>query len=198
MTEAEWREAVDCPKRMWEQVQDSARWTPRTLRLFVAASWASQADRLPTATAPDLRRRAEAFDGWAETGKLSRPFRISRGRNVIFFNRSAIDAVRFTITAPQRRWGEGWEKCREELCDYLRDIHGNPFRPVALDPSWLTEAVAALAAGIYAERAFDRLPVLADALEDAGCANPDVLGHCRNAGPHARGCWAVDLLLGKA
>jgi hypothetical protein len=80
----------------------------------------------------------------------------------------------------------------------LRCIFGNPFRPVALDPAWRTEAVVGLAAGIYADRAFDRLPVLADALEDAGCANPDVLGHCRSGGPHARGCWVVDLVLGKA
>ena len=66
-----------------------------------------------------------------------------------------------------------------------------------LDQAWRTESVVGLATGIYADRAFDRLPVLADALEDAGCANADVLGHCRGPGPHARGCWVVDLLLGK-
>ena len=54
-----------------------------------------------------------------------------------------------------------------------------------------------LAQGIYEERAFDRLPILADALEDAGCDNADILSHCRGPGPHARGCWVVDLLLGK-
>ncbi|MBN9521069.1 hypothetical protein J0H58_21550 [bacterium] len=79
----------------------------------------------------------------------------------------------------------------------MRDIFGNPFRPVALDPAWRTEAVVALAAGIYADRAFERLPVLADALEDAGCDHADVLTHCRGAGPHVRGCWVVDLFLGK-
>jgi hypothetical protein len=79
----------------------------------------------------------------------------------------------------------------------IRCIFGNPFHPVALDPAWRTEAVVGLATGIYADRAFDRLPVLADALEDAGCADADVLGHCRGPGPHARGCWVVDLLLGK-
>jgi hypothetical protein len=79
-----------------------------------------------------------------------------------------------------------------------RDIFGNPFRPVAADPSWLTSTVLALARGIYADRAFDRLPILADALQDAGCDNEDVLDHCRGPGPHARGCWVVDLLLGKS
>jgi hypothetical protein len=81
--------------------------------------------------------------------------------------------------------------------DLLRDIVGSPFRPVAADPAWLTSTVVALAAAIYADRAFDGLPVLADALQDAGCEHPDVLGHCWGPGPHVRGCWVVDLLLGK-
>ena len=80
----------------------------------------------------------------------------------------------------------------------LRDIFGNPFRPVAFDPTGRSETAVALAAGIYAERAFDRPPILADALEEAGCDDPDVLAHCRGPGPHARGCWVVDLVLGKA
>ena len=81
---------------------------------------------------------------------------------------------------------------------FVRDIFGNPFRPVALDPAWLTSDVLLLARGVYADRAFDRMPILADALQDAGCANEDVLAHCRGDGPHVRGCWVVDLLLGKA
>ena len=74
------------------------------------------------------------------------------------------------------------------LCDLVRCIFGNPFRPVAFDPRWRTETAVALATGIYAGRAFDRLPILADALEEAGCDNADVLSHCRGPGPHARGC----------
>jgi hypothetical protein len=66
-----------------------------------------------------------------------------------------------------------------------------------MNPAWLTSAVVSLAAGIYTDRAFDRLPILADALEDAGCDRAEVLDHCRGTGPHARGCWVVDLLLGK-
>ena len=77
----------------------------------------------------------------------------------------------------------------------LRCIFGNPFRPVVFDPSWLTETAVTLATGIYADRAFDRLPILADALEEAGCDHPDVLTHCRQPGPHARGCWVVDGVL---
>jgi hypothetical protein len=80
----------------------------------------------------------------------------------------------------------------------VRDIFGNPFRPVALDPRWQTETVVLLAQGIYADKAFDRIPILADALEDAGCDNADILNHCRGEGPHVRGCWVVDLVLGKS
>jgi hypothetical protein len=80
----------------------------------------------------------------------------------------------------------------------LRDVFGNPFRPVSLDRARLTSDVVALARGIYDERAFDRMPILADALQDAGCTNEDVLAHCREPGEHVRGCWVVDLVLGKA
>jgi hypothetical protein len=92
------------------------------------------------------------------------------------------------------------ERFRQEAAaqaNSLRDIFGNPFRPVSADPAWLTSAVVELAGGIYAERAFDRLPILADALQDGGCENAEILAHCRGDGPHVRGCWAVDLLLGK-
>ncbi|MBY0459710.1 MAG: hypothetical protein K2V38_20515 [Gemmataceae bacterium] len=81
----------------------------------------------------------------------------------------------------------------------MRDIFGNPFRPVALDPAWLTSDVLALARGIYDERAFDRMPILADALQDAGCNHDDILAHCRDANQvHVRGCWVIDLVLGKS
>jgi hypothetical protein len=79
----------------------------------------------------------------------------------------------------------------------FRDLLGNPFRPVAIDTSLLTSTVVSLADGIHADRAFDRLPILADALQDAGCDSAEVLDHCRGPGPHARGCWVVDLVLGK-
>jgi hypothetical protein len=80
----------------------------------------------------------------------------------------------------------------------LRDIFGNPFRPVLLDRSWLTSDVVTLARGIYDERAFDRMPILADALQDAGCTSDEILNHCRDTNAmHVRGCWVVDLLLCK-
>jgi hypothetical protein len=83
-------------------------------------------------------------------------------------------------------------------CDVIRDVIGNPSRPIACDPAWRTSDVLALAEGIYDDRAFDRMPILADALQEAGCDSDDVLNHCRGGGPHVRGCWVVDLVLGKA
>ena len=85
-----------------------------------------------------------------------------------------------------------------ELSHILRDITPPLFRTVAFDPRWRSETAVALAAGIYEDRAFDRLPILADALEEAGCDHADVLAHCRGPGPHARGCWVVDLVLNKS
>ena len=82
----------------------------------------------------------------------------------------------------------------------LRDIFGNPFRPVAIEHGWLTwndGTIPKIAQAIYDDRAFDRLLVLADALEEAGCTNADLLNHCREPGPHVRGCWVVDLVLGR-
>ena len=81
---------------------------------------------------------------------------------------------------------------------FVREIFGNPFRPVVFSPSWRTSTVLALAAQMYESRDFSAMPILADALQDAGCDNEDVLSHCRDAGaPHVRGCWVVDLVLGK-
>jgi len=82
----------------------------------------------------------------------------------------------------------------------LRDIIPNPYRPVKLEPAWLKwngGVIRKLAESIYDERNYEQLPILADALEDARCTNEDLVKHCRSKGPHVRGCWAVDLLLGK-
>jgi hypothetical protein len=79
----------------------------------------------------------------------------------------------------------------------LRDILGNPSSPHPIDPTWLTPAVSDLARSIDAGLAFDRMPALADALEQAGCTDETILDHCRSGTDHVRGCWVVDGLLGK-
>jgi hypothetical protein len=85
----------------------------------------------------------------------------------------------------------------ERQTGLVRDIFGNPFRPVTLSPSWVTSAVTALARQMYEARDFSAMPILANALQDAGCACDAILNHCRGLGPHVCGCWVVDRILGK-
>jgi hypothetical protein len=112
--------------------------------------------------------------------------------------RDKLAAGRFTADHAARAAGEKGAECLAQ-CRLLRDIVGNPFRAAVLDPSWLTwgdGASVSLARAIYQRHDFRDLPVLADALEDAGCTEEGLLNHCRDGGAHVRGCWAVDLLLG--
>jgi hypothetical protein len=109
------------------------------------------------------------------------------------------NAVSFSIS-PSKNYPDPLKVREKEeaiQAQYVRCIFGNPFRPVTLNPSWLTPTVLALANGIYQDKAFDRLPIRADALQDSGCDNEDVLNHCRQPGLHTRGCWTLDLVLGR-
>jgi len=114
---------------------------------------------------------------------------------------AALNAVRGTSDADAFLAGnDAFSDESDSQAALIHDIFGNPFRPVAVETSWLAwnaGTVVKLAQAIYDDRAFDRLPILADALEDAGCTNADILEHCRGGGEHVRGCWVVDLLLGK-
>jgi hypothetical protein len=104
----------------------------------------------------------------------------------------AYDSLAAAITA--------MSAAEQDQCLILRDIMGNPFRAPAIDPLWAHwngATVLRLAQAIYAGRHFEDLPVLADALEEAGCQESALLVHCRGGGEHFRGCWVVDALLGK-
>jgi hypothetical protein len=81
--------------------------------------------------------------------------------------------------------------------DVLMEIFGNPFSPAIIQVPWLSSTVLTLAHGIYNEKAFDRMPILADALQETGCDNEDILDHCRQSREHVRGCWVLDLLTGR-
>lgn len=126
------------------------------------------------------------------------------------------EAVRAASLAEMGEWvlADGWGAAERAAClDWdqtqhrprhgfepalLRCIFGPlRLRSIIIDASWRAATVNSLAQAIYDERAFDRMPILADALEDAGCANADILGHCRGGGQHVRGCWVVDLVLCK-
>ena len=89
---------------------------------------------------------------------------------------------------------------REAQANLLREILGNPSRLPRFDPTWLVAndgVVVRLATAIYTDRTFAHLPILGDALEEAGCLSSEILGHLRAGGKHVRGCWVLDLLLGK-
>ena len=95
---------------------------------------------------------------------------------------------------------EGLSNPFENFVLFARDIFGNPFRHSTISPEWLTwnnGTIPKLAQTIYDERRYDIMPILGDALEDAGCTDAQILEHCRGPGPHVRGCWVVDLILGK-
>ena len=115
--------------------------------------------------------------------------------NVEFVHKSAAWAVH------RAKGNDKNEVDRDEeavQCELVRDILGNPYRPVTLKPAWLTRKMKTLAQAIYDDRTFERMPELAHALAEAGSSNEDILSHCRGPGPHVRGCCVVDLLLGKA
>ena len=96
-------------------------------------------------------------------------------------------------------WNGDLAVAMRQQAQLLRDIFGNPFRPATFDPAWRTETAVVLARGMYESRDFAAMPILADALQDAGCTSDDILSHCRDEKQvHVPGCWVIDLVLGKA
>jgi hypothetical protein len=110
---------------------------------------------------------------------------------------SRVDAdILLTVAYPFTS-SPGFEN-QNQRCELLREIFGNPFRPVNFSSEWRTDTTVSLASQMYESREFSAMPILADALQDAGCDSEDILSHCRDANQaHVRGCWVVDLVLGK-
>ncbi|HEY1189277.1 MAG TPA: hypothetical protein VGE74_16615 [Gemmata sp.] len=106
----------------------------------------------------------------------------------------AIQAASYAARARQPEH----EAERAVQADLLRCVSGSPFRRMSFVDEWRTETVRALAAQMYESHEFGAMPILADALQDAGCNDEDILNHCRGTGPHVRGCWVIDLVLGKS
>ena len=105
--------------------------------------------------------------------------------------------VRAALDPAKHDRANKWEECAPQA-NLARDIFGNPFRPVTFAAAWRTDTAVSLAQGMYERRDFSAMPILADALQDAGCDSDDVLNHCRDVNAaHVRGCWVVDLVLGK-
>jgi hypothetical protein len=211
--------AVACCRRVWPQFTDErcqqaievaeryADGRARKAELEEAAAIAEEADQaaLQRATSRDPHAPASTWvpQHWARV-LASIAQATTRTRLVVRWIQFLVGSLPNLLLIGTGLTRESAEFQQEEkaLADLVRDIFGNPFQPApGLADSWLewNEAtVVRLARAIYEERAFDRLPVLGDALEESGCSAPEILQHCRNPGPHARGCWLIDLLVGKS
>jgi hypothetical protein len=146
---------------------------------------------------PGVGREASDGVGWAVLGHYgTHPAMDPDSFHVWEPFEAARHAARALAKEASRR--EVFAAARARQAALLLDLVAPPGQGGAFAPAWHTEAVVALARGVYESRDFAALPVLADALEDAGCADAHILEHCRVAGSHVRGCWVVDLVLGKA
>jgi hypothetical protein len=176
--------ACACARRVWHRLPDElAREAVEVAERYAdgRASWGAlrgAATRTARRKFADWRGEAAATAAWAAAAP---------GTEAGLARRAALRAAQDRDEAERQR-------------ALLRDVFANPFRPVRVDPAWLAwdnGCVARLAREVYEGRCFAELPVLADALEEAGCGDEFLLGHCRGGGEHARGCWAVDALLGR-
>lgn len=211
MTDAEWQAATS-PDQLLAHLGGGR--SKRKLRLLACACCRRMGAFIPA----EFREMLATAERYADrqVRKSELPSHIKRFRHVdraagavvlVAHKHGSVESLRMAIAEARwvlaangqgRHFGEPLAAEGAVQADLLRDVFGNPFRPVALSPAWLTSTVLALAQGTYEDRAFDRLPILADALMDAGCDNDNVLSHCRDdSQAHVRGCWVVDLLLGK-
>jgi hypothetical protein len=187
------------------------RLSPRKLRLFAAESWRRIANLLPGRWPHQaIETLARAADGEYTSADDRASMRLSLLRALPEGGGTADDLTHlFRMLAEEIDYQDGLHAVRATtgLADgaaervvqsaFLRDVFGNLFAPVRVEPRWRTSDAVGLARAIYHDRTFDRLPTLADALMDAGCEDEEIINHCRSGGRHVRGCWVVDLVLGK-
>jgi hypothetical protein len=183
-----------------------ARLDGRKAFLVTAACFRRHWQRLPAVAQAWARLAESAAEGKASRQDLDDAFEnLEESLNVLGPPGEFVALLDLAYGMWQSNWVElqvveenetAWRLERKAQASLVRDVFANPFRPVILQPAWANETVRELARAAY-EGDFDRLPLLADALERAGCDNADLLSHCRESRPHVRGCWVVDLLLGE-
>lgn len=221
MTQAEWL-SCDDPEEMLKSLRDRA--SDRKLRLFAVACcrhllgqvsvnpWDREAvdvaERYADGEVSDveLRDAAEATTSdWTAAYACAEAASPEGGVNSAIYaaDNAAHEAGEHAASLVDANgdhpaFAAGRAAEHEAQVDLIHCIFGNPFHPVTIDPAWLVPCIVKLARTIYEERAFDRMPELADALEAARCHDADILGHCRHQGMHVRGCWVVDAILGKS
>jgi hypothetical protein len=223
VNEGEWLASTDLAALLrCEQVRGRTKRLQRRLRLFSCAC-ARQLE--PWFKNPRLLKALDASERYAdglikdagigkwnaETNKLWRAADHSRVRDKV----SVVTAhwavayscmaekyggyqdIAWRILQVDRAFREKKGELLTRFLAILRDIFGNPFRPVACSPKWRTGTAVLLGREVYESRDFSAMPILADSLQDAGCDSADILNHCRGPGPHVRGCWVLDLVLNK-
>jgi len=207
MTEAEWLAAT--PYLMMHHIKQAAPAPARKLRLL-AVAWARFLESQPDyATARRVSHLGEeVVEGRKTVRELQADQKKRGGRDgdwsiansVLTADAYIAQAVGWLMAFSEergRRAGLDVSGRPAVARSLILCVLGNPFRPVAFDPPWRTDTALSLAQQMYDDKEFSPMPILADALQDAGCDSADILDHCRGAGPHARGCWVVDLVLGK-
>jgi hypothetical protein len=220
MTEREWLNCND-PTAMLELLQARGQASPRKLRLFACACcrsiWPLMTDKCSRRAVEVAERFADgqatlltlrkwhwaAYEAY-EVEMTDQPGRVEAAyaANCAVHEDAAWAALNASMAAADAG------QTRAGQCDLLRDIFANPFQAASpIDRTWLSwndGTIPRLARASYEERSlpagtldYARLAVLADALEEADCTNEEILDHCRSSSDHVRGCWVVDLLLGK-
>jgi hypothetical protein len=199
--------ACACCRRVWDLLQVEAARMIVELSEAYADGEVSDAELETIEDHPDLRSLAgdtsppisrRVLDAHVATGWLSE----TPVHAVSISQRTSGEPAYDFIASSYNGFGLGRAVPRSEAAiveqmQLLRDIFANPFRAVGFPAHWHTDTSVALACQMYEARDFSAMPILADALQDAGCDNEDILDHCRGPGPHVRGCWVVDLVLGK-
>jgi hypothetical protein len=210
MTEAEWLACGD-PEAMLQHVRKKA--SQRKLRLFAVACcrqvWhllnpkhrksVGVAERFADGDATVAELRA-AHSILIDPYHFTYPSEEARAAAFAGFQvaiGAAFDAARIAAESARLALPPGVAAAAQQVA-LLRELFGNPFRKLKFNPAWRTDTAVSLARQVYEARDFSAMPILADALQDAGCDNEDLLSHSRDTGAtHVRGCWVVDLVLGK-
>lgn len=216
MTEAEWLTTTD-PSELLEHVRGIA--SERSLRLFECACCRRVWDQLTDVRSRIAVEVAEKFaDGLTSDAELEEASHQAElvpppdGYQYLPGKPLPVTDAAYNVAIPMGWWGgaPAFESPssivqnmasdsaaeRESQVSLVRDIFGNPFIHVPFPQDWRTETVVKLSRRMYDSRDFSAIPTLGSALEAAGCTNDSILSHCRNPGPHVRGCWVVDLVLG--
>jgi hypothetical protein len=176
----------------------SCRTIPTATLGALGEHWLATADKL--AEQPEVKLTPAAVRKWMRALPTDWEDRLAHpSLQAVYFQVGCGDprTTMLNVGYVRGTTGPNYDLVDEEFADVVREVVGDPFLPTSADPSWLTSTVVALARTMYETRDFTGMPILADALQDAGCDNEDILDHCRKARPHARGCWVVDLVLGK-